>query len=202
MTNRAITQVKLAPLPRARWGFSLIEVVIVLFLTSILLLAVSRLMSQTLGTLQFLQEKGQTSASASLGCDRLASELIEAIKVNITPSDEVSFSKISAGAKDVIAIVATTEPSTWPRAYPASQQVDITYKVDANSSLKRTVVGLEAPSTVATEVNSFVVQPYSSGGRGTFLVTLSLQEKRRVLTLETIVTVPALQEHLPAGETP
>lgn len=201
MTNKAIAQAKLTPLSRAPWGFSLIEVVIVLFLTSILLLAVSRLLSQTLGTLQFLQEKGQTSESASLGCERLASELMEAIKVNLTPSDEVSFSKISASAADVIGIIATTEPSTWPRAYPASHQVNITYKVDANSSLKRTV-GLEAPSTVATEVNSFVVQPYSSGGSGTFLVTLSLQEKRRVLTLETIVSVPALQEHLPAGETP
>lgn len=200
MTTKAPT-VKQACASRARPGFSLMEIIIVLFLTSMLLLAISRLLSQTLGTLQFLQEKGQTSESASLGCERLASELTEAVKVTLKPSDEVSFSKVSASAHDAIDNSPATDASTWLRVYPTNQLVNVTYNVDSDSNLKR-VAGLEPASTVATEVNTFVVKPYSGGGSGTFLLTLSLQEKRRVVTFETIVTAPALQDHLAPGETP
>lgn len=180
-------------------GFSLIEIVIVLFLTGLVLFMVSGLISRTLETLKFLQEKSQTLESATLGCERLASELREAVEI-ITPipSGKVTFKKVkpSIGSPATLTPVAVGNdlsalPETWgARKYPSSQLGTVTYEVDSQSRLLRKVDGVD--TLVATDVNSFAVTPRSADN-DSFLVRLSLQEKRRVIVFEMVVNCPALQ---------
>jgi prepilin-type N-terminal cleavage/methylation domain-containing protein len=179
-------------------GFTLIEIVIVLFLTGIILFAVSNLISRTFETLKFLQEKNRTLESATLGCERLASELSEAVGID-TPisAGQVVFRKVRPSAPEAVAndhLDMSVPAEDWKRDYVLdangiNQLAQVVYQVDSESKLRRTA---SAQTTlVATDVNAFTVSPLVA--EGCFLVSLSLQEKRRVIVFETIVTCPALQ---------
>lgn len=182
---------QLKPGGSARAGFSMVEVVIVLFLTGVMLFAVSGLISRTLETLKFLQEKSQTLESATLGCERLSSELREAVSVTTPiPIGKVSFVKVKPQAPLAVGNDMAADPVGWTRSYSGGQLARVTYDVDAESRLLRTVDSVS--HLVATDVNAFVVTP--AAGAGSYLVSLSLQEKRRVIVFETIVTCPALQK--------
>ena len=60
---------------RAARAFTLIEMVILLFLAGVILFAVSRLTRETYKSLVFLREKAQTYESAVLGVERLLDRL-------------------------------------------------------------------------------------------------------------------------------
>lgn len=175
-------------------GFSLLEVVLVLFLTGVVLFCVSRLTSQSLETMKFLREKSQTLESATLGCERLSSELSEAVEV--TPgSNVVSFRKVRPSAPEAIGNLLEDSSgniipaSTWVRTYPAANRVVITYEVNSSDQLRRSVLG--ETNLVATDVNAFSVTPMV--GAGSYLIRLGIREKRRVVAFEAVVTCPALQ---------
>lgn len=178
-------------------GFTLIEIVIVLFLTGIILFAVSHLISRTFETLKFLQEKNRTLESATLGCERLASELSEAVSIDTMAAGQVVFRKVRPSAPEAVAndyLDMSVPAEDWKRNYildanGINQLAQVVYQVDSESKLRRTA---SAQTTlVATDVNAFEVSPLAA--EGCFLVSLSLQEKRRVIVFETIVTCPALQ---------
>lgn len=178
-------------------GFSLVEVVIVLFLTGLVLAAVSGLISRTLESLKFMQEKGRTLESATLGCERLSSELREAVAIDSpSPAGQVIFYKIKPSAPEAAGndLSSNVEPQNWRRNYQpdangVNQRFKVSYLVDSERRLQRTADTMT--TLVATEVNSFVVSPLAAAG--CFRVSLSIQEKRRIIVFETIVTCPALQ---------
>lgn len=183
-------------------GFSLMEIMIVLGLTSVILLTVSSLFSQTTKTLKFLKEKSRTLESASLGCERLASELREAVEVeNPIPLGRIRFKKVKPSENTLLGLPLLNEeqrdalgpPNTWgneDREYTGTQLAAIEYEVDDDSKLLRTAAGSTA--LVAREVNLFQVEPLG-GVYGIYKIRLSLQEQRRVVVFESIVTCPALQ---------
>lgn len=161
-----------------------------MFLTGIVLFCVAKLTSQSLETMKFLQEKSRTLESATLGCERLSSELSEAVEV-IPGSNAVGFRKIRPSALEVVgnSLDEDVVASSWTRTYPSGSQVLITYEVNADDQLMRSVLG--ETNLVATDVNTFSVAPTS--GAGTYLIRLGIREKRRVIAFETMVTCPALQ---------
>ncbi len=177
-------------------GFSLMEVVLVLFLSAILLYMVSNLLSRTLETLRFLKEKNLTLESATLGCERLASELMEAVVIDLPiGAEQVAFYKVKPGATPYLANDPESPPENWKRNYQAdatgtNQLTRVVYRVDSGSKLVRQAEG--QTSLVATDVNTFTVNPLPA--EGSFEVKLALQEKRRVVVFETVVTCPALRE--------
>lgn len=176
-------------------GFSLLEIMIVLGLTSLILFMVSALFSQTTKTLKYLKEKSRTVESATLGCERLASELREAVDI-VSPIalGQIRFSKISPSAPDLIGNSLDDPPETWLRQYRSGQRAQIEYSVDTDSKLLRTASGQTA--LVASEVNLFQVEQLPTPGA--LKIRLSLQEQRRVVVFESVVICPALQ----AGATP
>lgn len=182
-------------------GFSLIEILIVLALTSVILLTASSLFSQTMKSLKFLKEKSRTLESASLGCERLASELREAVEVeDPIPLGRIRLKKVKPAEKMLLGLPSLTAeerealgpPNTWgaeDRQYSSGQLATIEYKVDTESRLFRTAGGTTA--LVARDVNLFQVEHLGSV-RGAYKIRLSLQEQRRVVVFESIVTCPAL----------
>ena len=177
---------------RQELGFTLFELMVVMFLTGAILFTVAKLVSRSLESLKFLQEKNQTMRSATLGCERVASELREAIRPPTITSGTVSFAKVRPGAKEAVGNNyedLTVPAENWHRDYGSSDLATITYKSNPNGQLVRTV---EAQSdTVATNVSGFVVAP--AAGAGCYTVTLSITEKRRVVVFKTALTCPALQ---------
>ena len=175
-------------------GFSLIEVVIVLFLTGVVLFCVAKLISQSLETMKFLREKSRTMESATLGCERLSSELSEAVSVSPGTST-VSFRKVRPSSPEAVGnpVDDATPASAWTRTYPASSLVLINYELNGDDQLLRMVLG--QTNLVATDVNAFSVAP--SLGAGTFVIRLGIREKRRIIAFEAIVTCPALQVGFP-----
>lgn len=179
-------------------GFSLIEIVIVLFLTSVIMFAVAQLLARSFQTLRFLQEKSQTLESASLGCERLASEMREMI-TQLPQPDGVRFLKVRPQAPVAVANPfgdLTVMADNWERSYASdyagvNQLVEVLYRVNPAEQLERTVEG--QTTLVATNVNDFNVTPVS-GAVGAFVINLSLREERRVVTFTTAVTCPALEQ--------
>lgn len=179
--------------PNPRGGFSLVEMVIVLFLTGAILLAVAKLISQSVGTLKFLQEKSQTMESATLGCERVASELREAVRLQSFTSGLLRFHKVRPSAPEAVGndyADVTISAEDWKRDYSEINQLaEVVYQVNPDSQLIRTAEGQSG--AVATKVNSFVVA--TAPGVGCFTVTLSIKEARRVIAFKTAVTCPGLQ---------
>lgn len=191
---------------RSQKGFTLIEIMIVLLLTGIILFMVSRLTSETFKSLRFLQEKSQTLQSATLGLERLTSELREAVRVNtVSP---LNFDKINPAAPVCLGNDpnAPNPVGTWVRDYSNDANGDnqigvVEYRRDvAQQILTRTATlnGRTMTTEVAVNVNDFVVQrgPTLGGnttGRNVFQVTLTLQEQRRAVTFVSLLTVPGEQ---------
>lgn len=196
-----------------RLGFSLVELVLVLFLTGLILLIVGRLCQRTFLTLRTLQERAQTIQAATLGMERLGSELREAIgDVVITPLS-LTFSKVDPAAPyglDVDGPDANPgdlKPDFDFMAMPSGYASDadshnqfgtIEYKL-SDALLRRTASKDDRSVTtdVATNVNAFAVTPHPFiDGRQTpdnvFLISLSLTEQRRVQSFATIVIVPGV----------
>ena len=177
-------------------GFTLIEAVIVLFLTGTILLAVAKLVSQSIETLKFLQEKGRTMESASLGCERVASELREAARVGSFGAGFLQFDKVRPSAPEAAGNDFEDESvaaEDWVRDYGPgglNQLYSVGYQLDSQHRLRRTAGG--RTDTVATGVNSFVVS--SAPGTGCYTLALSIKEKRRIIAFRTSVTCSALQE--------
>lgn len=175
---------------------------------------VSRLTSSTFSTLKFLQEKAQTLQAATLGIERLTSELREAIQINsLSP---LSFRKVDPIApfalnydNDNTANPGDPDPSIDPNGWSD------TYASDADgSNFLGTVIytlsgevltrqasraGNSLTSQVATNVNDFTVEqaPSLAGtptGPHVFRVRLSLVEQRRVVNFESVVLVPGLEQ--------
>ena len=203
---------------RRERGFSIIEITIVIFLTSLILMVVSRLAHETLVSLRFLEEKAQTVQSATLGLERLSSELREAVQVLTGPRDSVSFHKVDPQAPFALDYDRNSSPNFNP-GEPTTDDPEPylwsdTYRRDAfgrdqwglveyfteDDRLVRRVTkgGREAITDVATNLNTFLVDPAPSlSGQATtsavFRISLSLLEERRVVTFSTIVVVPGLE---------
>lgn len=191
---------------RQNTGFTLVEIMIVLLLTGIILFMVSQLTSETFRSLRFLQEKSQTLQSATLGLERLTSELREAVDVNST--SPLNFDKINPAAP----VCLGNDPNspnpegTWVRNYSSDINGDnqigvVEYRRDAAQQIltrTATLNGRTMTTEVAVNVNDFVVQraPTLGGdatGQNVFQVTLTLQEQRRAVTFVSLLTVPGEQ---------
>lgn len=168
---------------------------VVLFLTAGMLYCVAKLTSETLSSLKFLQEKSATTESATLACQRLASELKEAVEMLRVGSD-LEFRKVRPSADPVVGNRGETDPDQWKMEYPASSVSTIRYRLD-DSKVTRQVIGNSEDSTlgpleVATNVNVFDVQAYSPTQRHIYRVVLTILEQRRSVTFQTIVLCPGL----------
>lgn len=180
---------------KANRGFSLIEILIVLSLTGVILGLVATLVSRTYQTMNFLQEKSQTLQSATLGLERLSSELREA--VDIDTLGPLVFKKVNPTAPEAVDNDPTdfVDFAGWDRTYGAIDQLaTVTYSDEAVAEkLTRTVSfdGETSSSTVANAVNAFeVTRPNTV--QNCFQIVLTLQEKRRLYTFVTVVTVPGV----------
>lgn len=178
-------------------GFTLIEMVIMLFLAAIILLSVSRLTGETVSTLSFLREKAQTYQSALVGIERLSSDLREAVVApTITPgaSFEMSFRKVKPGedrAKDAPPRPSRSDPgylayAAPTGAYAGTNLIQVTYKKDGET-LNRQFGSFS--SRIAENIND--IQVVDEGG-GSFAITLTVKENRRLQIFEGFVTCPGL----------
>lgn len=181
---------------RKKWfGFSLIEVVVVLALVAAVLGMVAALAEQTLVTLSFLREKAESSQSATLGCERLCSELTETISIPSSNSGTganrgVTFFKVNPNAPDVLANDPTSDtPHLWARDYTGANRVEVSYLTNASQELERRVNG-GPPNMVAVRVNEILVTQLPNSK--SVEVRLSILERRRVVTFVNIVHCPGL----------
>lgn len=185
-------------------AFSLIELVILLFLTGIILLMISRMISSTFTSLKFLQEKSGTFESVTIGLERLASEFREAVDYIGPP---LIFLKVDPHAPRSLGVDLDddeTNPLDWPNNYTTYQGGTnvgkISYSLEAGTeTLTRTVSfkGATEVSDVAAHVNDFSAEraPTLNGkqtNNNVFRIRLSLQEQRRVQSFETVLVVPGL----------
>ncbi len=176
---------KRSPLRSA--GFSMMEVMIVIFLSGAMLFCVAGLTGQTLRTLRFLQEKSTTMESAGQACQRFASELHEAVSVP-TLGSTVSFRKVRPSAAPLVG--NSPSDATWQRAYPASRLATISYRLDGEKVLRQ--VNTEMPLELATSVNGFALSRYPSAPEGAYVIRLAIQEQRRVVVFESVVVCPGV----------
>lgn len=182
---------------RLRRGFSLLEVILVLFLTGMVLGCVALLTRETLGTLKFLQEKSETLQSATLGLERLASELSEAVGApsSVTVGNPVRFFKVRpseprACGNDPDDPLDPTDsfdpPATWVRVY--ANPVQVTYS-ESGGTMTRSAAGIT--TVVASKVDDFQVSTF--GGRtDVFSIVLTIKENRRLVTFRTNSVAPGL----------
>lgn len=195
-------------------GFTLIEMVIVMFLGSMVLLVASRLAHETLQSLRFLEEKAETVQSATLGLERLSSELREAVKLH-TADTSLAFDKVDPNApyaldydKDPSANPGDPAPDFPPLDLSSDYEKDalaknqlgrITYFTDGERLLRRAEKGAQIlTSQVASSVNTFLAEPGptvegTSTGDEVVEITLTLLEERRTVTFKTLVSVPGLK---------
>lgn len=178
-------------------GFSLIEIVIVLFLTGLMLYCVAGLTDRTFQTMKFLQEKSTTLESASLACQRLGQEMREMVTAPALGTDSIAFKKVIPSSPLEVGNNPADDPLTWTRTYPNAQLATITYSMTDQKVSRQ--VNSEQALEIAVDVNTFQVsQSFSTvGGEtsnspGVYLLQLSIQEDRRVVTFETIVTCPGV----------
>lgn len=194
-------------------GFSLFEVVIVFFLSSLILVVASRLAHETFVSLRFLEEKAQTVQSATLGLERLSSELREAVKIRESGT-LVRFDKVDPQAPFALDYDLNSSPNHNPGeptdnpkpdqwhlnyesdAFDRNQWGLVEYYTDGKRLLRKVSKGAKtSTSDVADNVNSFTVLPASELGTSTaaYRASLSLLEERRVVTFVTIVVIPGLE---------
>lgn len=170
-----------------RQGFSLIEVMIVIFLSGAMLWCVAGLTGQTLRTLRFLQEKSSTMESAGQACQRLASELHEAVS-EPTLGSSVSFRKVRPSAADLVGNLPTD--STWQSSYPNGELATIAYQLQSQKVFRQ--VNSEQRLEIATNVSGFSLARYEAAPAGAYTVRLAIQEQRRVVVFETVVVCPGV----------
>lgn len=186
----------MSPPRRAAFGFSLIEMVIVLFLTGIILFCVAGLTDRTYRTLKFLQEKSSTMESASMACQRLAQELRETVTPPVLTIDSVTFSKVIPARPRLLDNDPNALPTTWALSYPAAQTAQIRYRQLDDRVVRQ--VNAERALDVATEVNTFQVrQSFSAfttvvNTPGAYLIQLTILEDRRAVTFETVALCPGV----------
>jgi hypothetical protein len=168
-------------------GFSLIEIVIVLFLTGLMLYCVANLTDRTFQTMNFLQEKSTTLESASLACERLSTEMKEMISVPVV-SPPVSFTKVIPSVPRYVGNDPAANPDDWLRSYPSGQTATIKYSMVGDKILRQ--VNSEPTLEVAVNVNAFDVSTINRDGD--YLIKLSILELRRVVSFETIVICPGV----------
>lgn len=175
-------------------GFSLIETVIVLLLTGLLLGSVASLAGRTIETLSFLKEKGETLQSATLICERMASEMQEMIQAPTgLGTGTFSFVKVNANAPYVMNLdfddPVASPPHLWTRDYVATgDDVTVAY-TETLPQVFRSVDG--GPATlVAGKVNTFRVD--NSGTLGTYDITLAILEKKRLFSFVARVNCPGV----------
>lgn len=164
-------------------GFSLIEIVIVLFLTGIMLGCVAKLTDSTFKTMKFLQEKSTTLESATLACQRLATEMREMVQAPNLGADSISFSKVIPSSPLYIGN-DPADSSGWQRVYPAGQRATIVYDQEDDKVTRR--VNSEPSMEVAVNVNTFAVTEVNGRG-GDYQVSLTILESRRAITFQTFV---------------
>jgi type II secretory pathway pseudopilin PulG len=184
-------------------GFSLIEIVFVLALTSAILYAVALLTQRTLGSLNFLQKKSESIQSATLGCERLTSEMREAI-TQPSQGNSTSFVKVRPSAPPALGIAppppappvpapppagAPVDAHLWPRTYPGGVRLTIQYAVNGEN-LERSVTG-DPTTVVATSLNDFQVSKVAGTDRS-FRVDLSVVEQKRVAIFTSYVFCPGV----------
>lgn len=175
-------------------GFSLIETVIVLFLAGLMLGAVILLTRQTLSTLKFLQEKGTTIQSATLGCERLCSEMREMIALNSLAGDQIAFSKVTPSSPIAVNNPIASPPDpivpppthTWTRSY--TNLVTVDYRKVGEDMIRQ--VSGDPAALVATSVSGLAIT--SGGPVGTFRVELTIKEERRLVSYVNFVSCPGI----------
>lgn len=172
-------------------GFSLIEVVVVLGLVAAVLGMVAALAEQTLVTLSFLREKAESSQSATLGCERLCSELSESISIPaISAGTGVTFFKANPNAPDVLGNDPDSDtPHLWARDYTGGNRVQVSYLTNGSQELERRANGGPA-NLVAVRVNDLTVA--QMGTSKSFEVRLSILERRRLVVFVNIVHCPGV----------
>lgn len=170
-------------------AFSLIETMIVLFLTATMLYCVGKLTGETLSTLKFLQEKSATTESATLACQRLASELREAVKEPSLGGASVSFRKVIPSKPRLVGNSPSAVPTSWTLLYPPGDLATISYSQSGDKVVRQ--VGSEAPLEVATRVNTFAVTQ-QNGHPAAYKVALTIMESRRAVTFVTVVVCPGV----------
>lgn len=170
-------------------GFSFFEVVVVLFITGIILFCVGGLTRQTFKTLRFIQEKSNTIESATLACQRLATEMHEMIGAPTLAGSSILFRKIRPQAPLGLGIDPQTErdPDAWPRVYSQTSTVRY-YQPTPDRVLRQ--VGSEPAVEVATDVNDFEITPLPA--LGNYTIVLTIEEDRRLVTFETVVNCPGV----------
>ena len=152
-----------------------------------MLFCIAKLTNQTLSSLKFLQEKSATTESAALACQRLATELREAVSTPDLTSG-VAFQKVRPDALPVMG--QTIADRTWRLSYPSSSLATVRYQQSDERVMRQ--INSEVPLEVASRVNVFSVSRYS-GGNGAYRIALSIMEKRRVVTFETVVVCPGVR---------
>lgn len=177
-------------------GFSLIEVLVVLGLTSVVLYSVALLTQRTLGTLNFLRSKSESTLSATLGCERLSSELRETVTTPSTGA-ELSFRKVNPSAPRAVGNDMPPSPPPapppplglvpsheWVRLYPVLQTHQIKYEETGGNLMRQ--VNTDTPTLVASSVETFQADPVS-GLDKTYKITLVVTENRKVMTYHSVV---------------
>lgn len=168
-------------------GFTLIEMIIIIFLAGIMMFCVAKLTSETLKSMKFLQEKSSTTEAANLACQRVAAELREAVSISNTGSTVV-FHKVKPSAPLLVGNNLSTP--NWEKVYSAGNLARITYSFALPKVLRQ--VNSESPLEVATTAAGFSVEQYTLGREGAYRVRLSIQELRRVIVFESIAISPGL----------
>jgi len=184
-------------------GFSLIEIVLVLGLTSVILSTVGLLIRRTVDTLHFLQAKSEAIQGATLGCERLCSELREAIDTP-TVGTSLTFQKVLPSSLQAIGNAQRPAPHLppaapppppavpshlWTRAYPALMQVTYSVSADPDAATLLRQVDSDPATVVASNVTVFTVELVASR---TYRANLSIRERRRVVTFSAAVHCPGV----------
>ena len=169
------------------------ELMVVMGLASVILFGVAQLTQRTLQTQKFLRKKSEAIQSATLGCERLASEMREAVTTPSTGSTS-SWQKVSPSQTEVMGIPAPSPgpiPSSpgWTRAYQSNQLITVTYRMTGTNVERQVTGSIAAP--VATDVNTFEVTTVS-GRDKTFQVKLAITEQKRVQTFVAQVFCPGV----------
>lgn len=204
---------------KPRLGFSLIEVVLLMFLSGIILLMVSKLTKQAFEASRMLDEKAQTMQSARMGLEALSSELREAVEVALSPDalEAVTITKVSPSAKQALGIqIEGLDLSSAQEAIIEGYKPDghgyleagldkvsvgtVKYFLNDSQELIRKAEYDERllETSVATGVSAFTVEakPQLSSyvlPENAYRITLSIEEKRIVKTFTTIVLAPGLK---------
>lgn len=195
-------------------GFSLIEVVLLLFISGIILLMVSRLTQEVFEASHMLDEKARTIQSARMGIEALSSELREATKVELGPNDgePLTITKVSPSAKQALGIKIDGEDissiqknirESYDPAIPGYLEADlgtVSYSLNDRAELVREAKynDRSIKVSVAADVNAFVVKagPEIDGRKAlanTYQISLSIEEKRIVRTFVTVVLAPGIR---------